>query len=85
MVFNPDIMDFGSEELERFINYLKDTIEGLKNEDFDIKSAKIVHKVKPLGLKKTLVAYAIFKAFFTVNILKQVKEHAKLYLNLVKK
>lgn len=78
-------MDFGSEELEKFIDYLRDIIEGLKNEDFDIKSAKIVHKVKPLGLKKPLVAYAIFKSFFSVNINQQLKEHSKLYLNLVKK
>ncbi len=66
-------MDFGSEELQKFIIYLRDTIQGLKDEDFDIKSAKVVHKVKPLGLKKPLVAYAIFKAFFTLNINQQLK------------
>jgi hypothetical protein len=44
-----------------------------------------VSKIKPLGLKKPLIAYIIFKAFFTVNISQQVSEHAKLYLNLMKK
>jgi hypothetical protein len=71
--------------LEKFVNYLKNLIEGLQNEDFDIKSAKIVHKVKPLGLKKPLVAYAIFKSFFTVNMSQQLKEQSKFYLNLIKK
>ena len=58
---------------------------GLKDEDFDIKSAKIVSKIKPLGLKKPLVAYILFKAFFTVNISKQLSEYSKFYLNLMKK
>jgi hypothetical protein len=57
----------------------------LKNEDFDIASAKIVSKIKPLGLKKPLIAYILFKTFFTVNITQQLAEHAKLYLNLMKK
>ena len=57
----------------------------MKNEDFDIASAKIVSKIKPLGLKKPLIAYIIFKTFFTVNISQQLVEHAKMYLNLMKK
>ena len=57
----------------------------MKNEDFDITSAKIVSKIKPLGLKKPLIGYIVFKAFFTVNISKQVVEHSRLYLNLMKK
>jgi hypothetical protein len=57
----------------------------LKNEDFDIKSAKIVSKIKPLGLKKPLIAYVLFKGFYTVNISQQVAESSKLYLNLMKK
>ena len=78
-------MNFGSEELENFITYINGLVERLKDEDFDIKSAKIVHKIKPLGLKKPLVAYAIFKTFFTVNINQQLRDYGKLYLNLVKK
>jgi hypothetical protein len=57
----------------------------LKDEDFDIASAKIVSKIKPLGLKKPLIAYIIFKIFFSVNITQQLAEHAKFYLNLMKK
>ena len=65
--------------------YVKKQLELYEGEDFDIKSAKIVSKIKPLGLKKPLIGYILFKAFFTVNISKQVAEHAKLYLNLMKK
>jgi translation initiation factor 5 len=83
--FNTDIMDFGSEELENFVVYIRNEIETLKDEDFDIKSAKIVSKVKPLGLKKPLIAYTLFKAFYTVNINQQIAETSKLYLNLMKK
>ena len=36
-------------------------------------------------MKKPLIAYILFKAFFTVNISKQVAQHSKLYLNLMKK
>ncbi len=83
--FNTDIMDFGSEELENFVVYIRNEIETLREEDFDIKSAKIVSKVKPLGLKKPLIAYTLFKAFYTVNISQQLPDTAKLYLNLMKK
>lgn len=85
MTFNVDNMDFGSEELEKFGVYIKSTIETLKDEDFDIKSAKIVSKIKPLGLKKPLIAYIVFNALFTVNISQQLPEYSKLYLNLMKK
>jgi hypothetical protein len=83
--FNTDIMDFGSEELENFVAYIRKEIETLKDEDFDIKSAKIVSKVKPLGLKKPLIAYTLFKAFYTVNISQQIADTGKIYLNLMKK
>lgn len=85
MTFNVDNMNFGSEELNKFGDYIKSSIEALKDEDFDIKSAKIVSKIKPLGLKKPLVAFIVFNALFTVNISQQVSEHSKLYLNLMKK
>ena len=78
-------MEFGSEELARFGQYIKKMVEDLKDEDFDIKSAMIVSKIKPLGLKKPLIAYVLFRAFFTVNIKQQLKEAGKLYLNLMKK
>jgi hypothetical protein len=52
--------------------YVKKQLEVYEDEDFDIKSAKIVSKIKPLGLKKPLIGYILFKAFFTVNISKQV-------------
>lgn len=65
-------MEFGSEELDKFGAYIKSSIEALKDEDFDIKSAKIVSKIKPLGLKKPLIAYIVFNALFTVNISQQV-------------
>lgn len=64
---------------------MKKEIEKQKDEDFDIKSAKVVSKIKPMGLKKPLIAYVVFNAFFTVNISQQVAEHAKFYLNLMKK
>lgn len=60
-------------------------IESRKNEDFDIKSAYIVSELKPLGLKKSLLAYVIFNSIFTVNIAKQVSENGRLYQNLMKK
>lgn len=41
--------------------------------------------MKPLGLKKPLIAYIIFNALFTVNISQQVAENAKIFLNLMKK
>lgn len=83
--FDTDQMDFGSAELERFGSYIKEQMLLLKDEDFDIASARIVSKIKPLGLKKPLIAFILFRAFFTVNITKQVAEHAKFYLNLMKK
>ena len=78
-------MEFGSEELEKFGDYIKHEIQALKDEDFDIKSAKIASKIKPLALKKPLIAYILFKAFFTININQQVAECAKFYNNLMKK
>jgi hypothetical protein len=61
-------------------------IEERKDEDFDIKSAYIVSELKPLGLKKSLLAYVIFNSIFNVNIGSQVgTESAQLYLNLMKK
>lgn len=57
----------------------------LKDEDFDIKSAKIVAQLKPIGLKKPLISYALFKTFFSVNINSQLAEWSRLYLNLMKK
>ena len=54
------------------MEYIRKQLVDLKDEDFDIKSAKIVSKIKPLGLKKPLIAYVIFNAFFTVNIGQQV-------------
>jgi hypothetical protein len=38
-----------------------------------------------LQLKKTLLAYVIFNALFTVNIAKQAKENAQLYNKLMKR
>jgi hypothetical protein len=78
-------LEFGSEELQKLIVYMKKYIEDRKDEDFDIKSAYIVSELKSLGLKKPLLAYIIFNTLFTVNIANQIAENSKLYLNLIKK
>ena len=78
-------MEFGSDELKRFGDYIRNLHEKLKDEDFDITSARIVSKIKPLGLKKPLIAYVVYRAFFTVNISQQLPTVAKLYKNLMKK
>lgn len=65
-------MDFESEELARFIEHIKQFVKALLEEDFDIRSAKIVAKIKPIGLKKPLIAYVLFHTFFTINISNQV-------------
>lgn len=69
----------------KLISYTKNFIEKRKTIDFDIASAEIVANLKPLGLKKPLIGYVLFNAFFTVNIAKQVQENAKLYLQLMRK
>lgn len=47
-------------------------IEERKEEDFDIKSAYIVSELKPLGLKKPLLAFIIFNSIFSVNIVNKI-------------
>jgi hypothetical protein len=61
-------------------------IDSRKEDDFDIKSAYIVSELKPLGLKKSLLAYVIFNSIFTINIGNQIgTDSNQLYLNLMKK
>ena len=60
-------------------------MEDKKKDDFDICCAEIVADLKPIGLKKPFYAYVLFNTFFSINIHKQVEEHGKMYLHLMKK
>lgn len=41
-MFDVNTLEFGSQELQKLIDYMKKYIEDRKDEDFDIKSAYIV-------------------------------------------